>query len=250
MPRFSRLRDVVDFVAASLISYYGYGNSFSDGPCRHPNSEWLQRRFLSPPELCRSLSQARYTQFLVSLVDFLFFLSNNTSYHTVFVAAAPISSLRSFALSFQLIYPFVMARLLTRAQHRAARGAISRPARRARSVSSSPPRPVARRARQVSSAPAMTLGAHKSTPSSGRKAKSAPARASGRKAKPAVARASSSKLERRLCLRCAKYAETEPEHRCLFDKDSSIMCARCRALKSPCNPVSEFLFSGFHTDLV
>ena len=135
-----------------------------------------------------------------------------------------------------------MARLLTRAQHCAARGAISRPVRsvahRARSVSFSPPRPAARRARQVSSAPAMALGAHKSTPSSGRKAKSAPARASGRKAKPAVARAAPSKLERRLCLRCAKYAETEPEHHCLFDKDSSIMCARCRALKSPCHPVS------------
>jgi hypothetical protein len=246
---------VVDFVAVSLISYYGYANSFSDGPCRHPNSEWLQRRFLSPPELCRSLSQARYTQFLVSLVDFLFFLYNNTSYHTVFVAAAPLSSLRSFALSLHLNHPFVMARLLTRAQHRAARGAISRPvrpaARRARSVSSSPPRPAARRARQVSSAPAMALGAHKSTPSSGRKAESAPARASGRKAKPAVARAAPCKfLERRLCLRCAKYAETEPEHRCLFDKDSSIMCARCRALKSPCNPVSKLLFSGFRTDMV
>jgi hypothetical protein len=37
VPRFFRLRDVVDFVAASLISYYGYANSFSDGSCRHPN---------------------------------------------------------------------------------------------------------------------------------------------------------------------------------------------------------------------
>ena len=148
-----------------------------------------------------------------------------------------------------------MACLLTRAEHRVARGPISRPvhsvARRAWSVLSSPPRPAAHRARQVFSAPAMALGAQTSTSSSGRKAKSAPARTSGRKAKPAVAHAAPSKsLERRLCLRCAKYAETEPEHRCLFDKDSSIMCARCRALKSPCNPVSKFLFSGFRTDLV
>jgi hypothetical protein len=136
-------------------------------------------------------------------------------------------------------------------------------ARRARSVSSSPPRPAARRARNASSAPAMALGAEKSTPSSGRKAKSAPARASGRKAKPAVValgaeksppagppgpksapaspRASASGptfLGRRLCLRCAKFAESTPEHRCLFDKGSSKMCARCRALKSPCLPVS------------
>ena len=158
-----------------------------------------------------------------------------------------LRSSTSFPSFLQSIYS-----AMARAQHRAARRAISHPVRalapRARSVSSSPPRPAARRARQVSSAPAMALGAHKSTPSSGRKAKSAPARASGRKAKPAVARAAPSKLERRLCLRCAKYAETEPEHRCLFDKDSSIMCARCRALKSPCNPVSKFLFSDFRTE--
>ena len=37
MPRFSRLCDVVDFIAASLIPYYGYANSFSDGSFRHPN---------------------------------------------------------------------------------------------------------------------------------------------------------------------------------------------------------------------
>ena len=170
-------------------------------------------------------------------------------------------ALLSVLLLPSFLIPIAMARLRTRAEHRAARRAISHPVRalapRARSVSSSPPRPAARRARQVSSAPAMALGAHKSTPSSGRKAKSAPARASDRKAKPAVValaaeksppagpkakpavvRAAPSKLERRLCLRCAKYAETEPEHHCLFDKDSSIMCARCRALKSPCHPVS------------
>jgi hypothetical protein len=87
VPRFSRLHGVVDFVAASLISYYGYANSFSDGPCRHPNSEWLQRRFLSPPELCRSLSQARRKQLSVSFSYPLFFY-NNTSYHTMFFSLA------------------------------------------------------------------------------------------------------------------------------------------------------------------
>jgi hypothetical protein len=148
--------------------------------------------------------------------------------------------------------PFAMARLRTRAEHRAARRAISRPvrpvARRARSVSSSPPRPAARRARNASSAPAMALGAEKSPPSSGRKAESAPAGPSGPKSAPASPRASASGptfLGRRLCLRCAKFAESTPGHNCLFDKDSSKMCARCRALKSPCLPVSVPLFFFF-----
>ena len=131
------------------------------------------------------------------------------------------------------------------------------------SDSSSPPRPAAQRARNVSSASALALRARKSRSSSGHKAETAPARASGHKAKPAVValgaeksppagppgpksapvspRASASGptfLGRRLCLRCAKFAESTPEHRCLFDKGSSKMCARCRALKSPCLPVS------------
>jgi hypothetical protein len=106
VPRFSRLRDVVDFVAASLISYYGYANSFSDGPCRHPNSEWLQRRFLSPPEFCRLRQHARGKQ-TTSRFSYMFFSSITTHYHQPCVsrfrsAAAPNSSLRSFALSFKL----------------------------------------------------------------------------------------------------------------------------------------------------
>ena len=38
MPRFSRLCDVVNFVAASLISYYRFANSFNDSSCRRPDS--------------------------------------------------------------------------------------------------------------------------------------------------------------------------------------------------------------------
>ena len=250
MPRFSRLRNVVDFVAASLISYYGYANNFSDGPCYHLNSEWLQQLFQSPPELCRSLSQARCKQLSVSFSQPLFFL-NNMSYHTVFFAgfSLPFALYSSppffYFFSFlQTIY-FAMARLQTRAQHRAARRAISHPvralARRAHSVSSSPPRSAVRQARQVSSAPAMALGAHKSTPSSGHKAESAPAGPPGPKSAPASPCASASGptfLGRQLCLRCAKFAKSTPEHNCLFDKDSSKMCACCRALKSPCLPIS------------
>ena len=84
--------------------------------------------------------------------------------------------------------------------------------------------------------------------SSGHRAKSVASRAFGRKAKPApvapaasAASADPSFLARRLCLRCAKHAEKNPEDCCLFDKDSSIMCARCRAQKSPCLPVSLFI---------
>ena len=142
-----------------------------------------------------------------------------------------------------------MARLRTRAEHRAARRAISHPVRpvacRAHSVSSLPPRPAARRARNASSAPTMALGAKKSPPSSGRKAESAPAGPLGPKSAPASPSASTSGptfLGHRLCLRCAKFAESTPEHNCLFNKDSSKMYACCRALKSPCLPVSVPVF--------
>ena len=169
-------------------------------------------------------------------------------------------ALLSVLLLPSFLIPIAMARLRTRAEHRAARRAISRPvrpvARRARSVSSSPPRPAARRARNASSAPAMALGAEKSPPSSGRKAESAPAGPPGPKSAPVSPRASASGptfLGRRLCLRCAKFAESTPGHNCLFDKDSSKMCARCRALKSPCLPVSVplfFFFDYLSTNLV
>ena len=139
-----------------------------------------------------------------------------------------------------------MARIQTRAQHLAAQRAKSLPvrsvARRARSVPASPPRPVARRAKTASSASAMALGAEKSPAPSGRKAESAPAGASGRTAKHPSSSVSASGptfLGRRLCLHCAKFAESSPDHHCLFDKDSSKMCARCRVLKSPCLPVSD-----------
>ena len=107
MPRFFRLRDVVDFVAASLISYYGYANSFSDGPCRHPNSEWLQRRFLSPPELCRSLSQARGKQTTSRFSICFFFFSTAT--HTFrpcvrFLIAFALPPLPSSCSSRSFIY--------------------------------------------------------------------------------------------------------------------------------------------------
>ena len=113
--------------------------------------------------------------------------------------------------------------------------------RKAKPASFLPPRPTARRARKVSSAPAVALGAEKSPPSSGCKAESAPTGPPVPKSAPASSRASASGptfLGRRLCLRCAKFAESTPEHNCLFDKGSSKMCARCRALKSPCLPVS------------
>jgi hypothetical protein len=67
----------------------------------------------------------------VSLLEFLFFLYNNTSYHTVFVALVPLLplSLLSVLLLSLFKLPFAMARLLTRAEHRAAHGAISRSVR-------------------------------------------------------------------------------------------------------------------------
>jgi hypothetical protein len=138
-----------------------------------------------------------------------------------------------------------MACLQTWAEHRTACRAISYPIRsiahQAHSVSSLPPRPAARRARQVSSTPAMALGAQKSMSSSGRKAESAPAHASGRKAKHLSSPVSASDptfLGHHLCLHCAKFMKSTPEHHCLFDKVSSKMCACCRVLKNLCLPVS------------
>jgi hypothetical protein len=153
-----------------------------------------------------------------------------------------IRSSHSFPISTQLI----MAHIQTRAQHLATQRAKSLPvcsaARRACSVTSSPPCPIARRAKKASSASVMALGAKKSPASSGRKAESAPAGASGRTAKHPSSFVSASGpmfLGRRLCLCCAKFVESTPDYRCLFNKDSSKMCARCRVLKNPCLPVSD-----------
>ena len=115
--------------------------------------------------------------------------------------------------------------------HTAKRSSSRVSGRKAKPVSSSPPRPSARRARKVSSAPAVALGAEKSPPAGSPGPKSAPA-------SPRASASGPTFLGRRLCLRCAKFAESTPEHRCLFDKGSSKMCACCRALKSPCLPVS------------
>ena len=140
MPRFSRLRDVVDFVAASLISYYGYANSFSDGSCRHPNSVACdsKREVNKPPVgflICFSLQP------------------QHTITNRVFPARFSVFALALFYLSID------MARLQTRAQRHAALEASSSSvrsaARRARIVSSV--RPGAQRAKSppaVRAAPA------------------------------------------------------------------------------------------------
>ena len=278
MLRFSRLRDVVGFVAASLISYYGYANSFSDSSCRHPNSEWLQRRFLSPPKLCRSLSQARCKQFWVSFSQPLFFLQQHELPYHVFRCRCLPHFLIFVLLILFIYFSFTMARIQTRAQQLAARRALSQPVRdvghRARSVSSSTPRTVARRARTASSAPAMAPGAQKTVSFSGRKAKTTSICAGARRARtppvvfpvsepkslgqkatspvvgtsadkepsasagPAGPASEPPSLVQLLCLRCAKYAAKNLSSVCSFDKESSDKCSRCCAQKSKCLPVS------------
>ena len=117
-----------------------------------------------------------------------------------------------------------MARLQTRAQHRAAREA------------SSSVRPVARRAKSPSAVRV----------ASGREAEPAaepPAESLGLEATSAAVRLRPDlpSLRRLLCLHCAKHAVVDPSSSCSFDKEKSKMCFYCRSQKSKCFPVSAFL---------
>jgi hypothetical protein len=215
VPRFSRLRDVVDFVAASLISYYEYANSFSNGSCRHPNSVACdsKREVNKPP---------------VGFLICFSFQSQHTIANRVFPARFSVFALAPFCPFFSILFFYTsidMARLQTRAQLHAAREA-----------SSSPVRSAARRARIVSS---VRSGAHRAKSSLA--VRVASSREAEPAAEPAEPAADPPSLRRLLCLRCAKRAAVNPASSCFFDKKNSKKCLYCRSQKSKCLPVSTSL---------